>query len=469
MPAAAIQKLVVDKVVKALDDDRAARENVDSSGGNADESGGQGGALHARECLFSRYMKCNPTTFYGKEGEIKLCHWFEETKSRALTWWNSQVTKLGIDVANRKPWTEVKKMTTEEFYPDEEIQRMENELWNLKFTDTDIVAYTQRFNELVLLCPDVVPCEKKKVEAYIKGLLENIKGETTSSKPVILNDVVQMAHTLMEQKVQAKAKIVAKGNKRKEVQPQTVTAVDCVILEIFRPSALSVENLAIKQEIAEEKEWLLVQTLNQLEHVMSVETKIIIEASAQIKTTSEVEMLLEECMQSEMPSRDKGQTFSHLIDIKPVRLSTSYEVELADGKIVSKNTVLRGCTLNLVNHLFEVDLMPIELGALDITIGMDWLVKHDVVIVCGKKVVHIPVKNKMSIVKGNSGVSRLKVISCIKAIKYIEMGCQLFLAQVTEKKPTERRLEEVPVIRDFPEVFPDDLSGLAPPQKSNLE
>ncbi|GJU18796.1 putative reverse transcriptase domain-containing protein [Tanacetum coccineum] len=86
-----------------------------------------------------------------------------------------------------------------------------------------------------------------------------------------------------------------------------------------------------------------------------------------------------------------------------------YEVELADGKIVSTNTLLRGCTLNLVNHLFEIDLMPIELGAFDVIIGMDWLVERDAVIVCEKKVVHIPIKNKMLVVKGNSDVSRLKM------------------------------------------------------------
>nr|GEV20745.1 putative reverse transcriptase domain-containing protein [Tanacetum cinerariifolium] len=109
--------------------------------------------------------------------------------------------------------------------------------------------------------------------------------------------------------------------------------------------------------------------------------------------------------------------------------------------------------------------MPIELGSFDVIIRMDWLVERDVVIVYGKKVVHIPIKNKMLVVKGNSGVSRLKVISCIKARKYIERGCQLFLAQVTEKEPTKRRLEDVHVIRELPEVFPDDLPELSPPRQ----
>ncbi|GKA04997.1 putative reverse transcriptase domain-containing protein [Tanacetum coccineum] len=157
--------------------------------------------------------------------------------------------------------------------------------------------------------------------------------------------------------------------------------------------------------------------------------------------------------------------FSHLLDIKPAKLNTSYEVELADGKVVCTNTVLKGCTLNLLDHLFDIDLMPIELGTFDVIIGMDWLVERDAVIVCGKKEVHVPYKNKTLVVKGDSGASRLKVISCIKARKYIERGSQLFLAQVTEKEPSKKQLQDVPVIRNFPEVFPDDLPGLPPPRQ----
>ncbi|GJS16814.1 putative reverse transcriptase domain-containing protein [Tanacetum coccineum] len=152
----------------------------------------------------------------------------------------------------------------------------------------------------------------------------------------------------------------------------------------------------------------------------------------------------------------------HLFDNEPERISASYEVELADGRIASTNTVLKGCTLNLVNHLFKIDLMPIELGAFDVIIGMDWLADNDAVIICGKKEVHIPIKNRTLVVKGDRNSSRLKVISCIKARKYIERGCHLFLAHVTEKEKSEKRLEDVPVIRDFPEVFPDDLPGLPP-------
>nr|GFD31399.1 reverse transcriptase domain-containing protein [Tanacetum cinerariifolium] len=92
----------------------------------------------------------------------------------------------------------MKKMMMEEFCPEEEVQRLEDELRSLKLRDTNITAYTQRFNELVLLCPKAVPSKKRKVKAHIKGLPENIKDEVTSSQPVNLNETVCMAHTLMK-------------------------------------------------------------------------------------------------------------------------------------------------------------------------------------------------------------------------------------------------------------------------------
>nr|GEZ47790.1 putative reverse transcriptase domain-containing protein [Tanacetum cinerariifolium] len=147
----------------------------------------------------------------------------------------------------------------------------------------------------------------------------------------------------------------------------------------------------------------------------------------------------------------------------------SYEVELADGRVVSTNTILRGCALNLVNHLFEIDLMPIELGTFDVTTEMDWLILHDAVIVCGKKEVHMPFKRRTLVVKGDDCGSRLKVVSCMKVKKYVDRGSYLFVAQVVKKEPTERRLEDVPVICKFSDVFPEDLPGLPPPRQVEFE
>ncbi|GJX52716.1 hypothetical protein Tco_0281085 [Tanacetum coccineum] len=106
-----------------------------------------------------------------------------------------------------------------------------------------------------------------------------------------------------------------------------------------------------------------------------------------------------------------------------------------------------------------------ELGSFDIIIGMDWLSRYDAAILCGEKKVRIPLEGKTLVIEGDRNNSRLKIVSCIKAQKYIEKGCELFLAQVTEQESKEKRLEDVPVIRDFPEVFPDELPGLPPPRQ----
>ncbi|GKD29783.1 hypothetical protein Tco_1240561 [Tanacetum coccineum] len=118
-----------------------------------------------------------------------------------------------------------------------------------------------------------------------------------------------------------------------------------------------------------------------------------------------------------------------------------YDVELADGRIIGLNTIIRGCTLNFLNHPLNIDLMLVELGSLDIIIGMDWLAKSD---------------------RGNE--TRLNIISCTKTQKYMLKGCPIFLAHVTTKeteyKSEKKRLEDVPIVQDFPEVFPEDLPGL---------
>ncbi|GKG11278.1 hypothetical protein Tco_0342678 [Tanacetum coccineum] len=92
---------------------------------------------------------------------------------------------------------------------------------------------------------------------------------------------------------------------------------------------------------------------------------------------------------------------------------------------------------------------------------MDWLSRHDAAILCGEKKVRIPLEGKMLVIEGDRNNSRLKIVSSIKAQKYIEKGCELFLAQVTEQESKEKRLEDVPVIRDFPEELSKQLQELS--------
>ncbi|GJU72906.1 putative reverse transcriptase domain-containing protein [Tanacetum coccineum] len=163
-----------------------------------------------------------------------------------------------------------------------------------------------------------------------------------------------------------------------------------------------------------------------------------------------------------------SSTFSVVLDVIPSTLDVSYAVELADRGVAETNTVLRGCTLGLLGHPFNIDRMPVELGSFDVIIGMDWQAHHHAVIICDEKIIRIPYGDEVLIVQGDrSGErkkSKLSIISCTKTQKYIKKGCQIFLAQVTKKetedKSEEKRLEDEPIVRDFiiDDLF-DQLQG----------
>nr|GEU81494.1 putative reverse transcriptase domain-containing protein [Tanacetum cinerariifolium] len=127
---------------------------------------------------------------------------------------------------------------------------------------------------------------------------------------------------------------------------------------------------------------------------------------------------------------DKSFVFislASMLNIPPITLDTTYNIEMADGNLIGTNTVIQCCTLILLNQPFEIDLMSIKLGSFDVVIVMDWLSKYHARIICDEKIVHIPID-----------------------------------AQVMEKKSNEKRLKDTPVVREFLEVFPEDLTGLPP-------
>ncbi|GKF85437.1 putative reverse transcriptase domain-containing protein [Tanacetum coccineum] len=103
---------------------------------------------------------------------------------------------------------------------------------------------------------------------------------------------------------------------------------------------------------------------------------------------------------------------------------------MADENLVSTNTVIQGATLTLLNQPFKIDLMPIKLGSFDIVIGMDWLSKYHARIICNEKVIHIPINGETLIIR------------------------------VMEKKSDKKRLEDIPVVREFLEVFRENLPSL---------
>nr|GEW94967.1 reverse transcriptase domain-containing protein [Tanacetum cinerariifolium] len=126
-------------------------------------------------------------------------------------------------------------------------------------------------------------------------------------------------------------------------------------------------------------------------------------------------------------------TLTFMLNIPPITIDTIYGIKMADGNLVSTNTIIRGATLSLLNKPFEIDLMPIKLGSFDVVIGMDWLSKYHAKFLCDEKVVHIPID-----------------------------GMSNFYSPSNGEKVRRKWLEDIPVVREFLEVFPEDLPGLPP-------
>nr|GEV24968.1 putative reverse transcriptase domain-containing protein [Tanacetum cinerariifolium] len=388
-------------------------------------------------------------------------------QGHALTWWNGRIASMGIDAANGTPWTKV------------------------------------------------------KVEQYIQGLSKNIRGDVTSSNPARIDESVRMAYQFMGYIIQDRNDEAPKGEKgkgegdrgghgdnrrdynwRQNQRRANAVAMTNVALNdnevcpncknkkhtrdcwkcgkcgklghktaVCRcPDRRDVTCFSCNEKGQLKREYPKLKRNGQGGNNHGVAYKLgAVDAQQAPKVVTGTFLLNNRYAITLFDSgADKSfvsTRFSTLIYIEPVELETFYDVELADGKVVSSNNVLIGCTIYLLNHSFPIDLMVIELGSFDIIIRMDWLSRYDAAILYGKRKVRIPLEGKTLVFEGNRNNSRLKIISCIKARKYIENGYELFLAQVTKQGSKEKQLEDVLVIRYFPEVFPDELPGLPSPRQ----
>ncbi|GJX75076.1 reverse transcriptase domain-containing protein [Tanacetum coccineum] len=183
------------------------------NGGNGNPyKSGRGDRLVAREGTYQDFIKCQPLNFKGTEGVVGLIMWFKKTETvfhinncpekyqvkyatctllnSALTWWNSHKRTIGTEAAFTMSWRELMKLMAEVYCPINEIQKMEFELWNLSVKNNDLAAYTQRFQELTMMCTKMVPEEEDRVEKFIGGLLDNIQVNIIAVEPTKLQDAV---------------------------------------------------------------------------------------------------------------------------------------------------------------------------------------------------------------------------------------------------------------------------------------
>ncbi|GJW42441.1 putative reverse transcriptase domain-containing protein [Tanacetum coccineum] len=440
----------------------------------------------------------------------------------ALTWWNSHVRTVGNDIAYAMTWTELKKKMTDKYCPRTEIKKLEVELWELKVKGTDVIGYNQRFQELALLCGRMFPEESDKIEKYVGGLPDMIHGSVVASKPKTMQEATEMAIEVMDKRIRTFADRQTE-NKRKpdnNQQPQQhhqnkrqntgrAYATGTVEKKPYggskplcskcnyhhdgpcAPKCYKCNKVShFARDFRRHFKRECPKLKNNNNHGNQVRgdnapAKVYAVGYAGTNPDSNVVMgtfLLNNRYASILFDTGADRSFvstafSSQIDIPPTALDYYYDIELADGRIIGLNTILRGCTLNILNHPFNINLITVELSSFDVIIGMDWLVKYQAIIMCVEKIIRIPWVNETLIVHDdgiNQGYeARLHIILYSKTQEYMLKGCPVFLAHVTTKevedKSEKKRLEDVPIVRDFPKVFPKDLPGLPPTRQVEFQ
>ncbi|GJW18718.1 putative reverse transcriptase domain-containing protein [Tanacetum coccineum] len=413
--------------------DRAIQRNSTHTQDDASQSSGGGlrrPVQPARVCSYTEFMKCQPLNFKGTEGVVGLSQWLEKMES---------VFHIsGCTIENQVKFATCTMLG--------KIKKLEIKLWNLRVRGNDVAAYTQCFQELALMCTKFLVDETEKVDKYISGLPDNIHGNVMSARPKTLDDAIE-AYTAGPDKKKAytgNLPLCTKCNYHhtKQCAPKCGnckryghTTNDC------RVSTNNNNNNNKNQKAGACYE------CGNTGHIKKNCPKLKNRRNGNGNGTTQGRAYALGGRDTSPDSNvitcmfllnnryatilfDTGAdrsfvstTFSALIDITPTTLENYYDAELADGKIIGVNTIIQGCTLNFMNYPFNIDLMPVPLGSFDVIIGMDWLTKYHGVIICDEKI-----------------------------------GCDVFLAHITTKEAKDKsegkRLEDVPIVKDFPEDLP---------------
>ncbi|GKB26451.1 putative reverse transcriptase domain-containing protein, partial [Tanacetum coccineum] len=441
---------------------------------NANGGNGNGGN---NRCSYNTFTACNPKVFDGNGGAVALTRWLEKMDSvfdnsgctanqrvkyvascfvnKALTWWNTQVQARGREAAIGMNWNNFKALLVEEFYPRNKMKNLENEFWNHTMVGANHVAYTDMFHELAKLVPHLVTLESSRIKRYINGLAPQIRGMLRATQETTIQSAILTAGIQTDEAVRCGT--LTKGNgKRKEIEESSKQGSTWKDNKKYKTRSRFMVTLPPRNDnVSTYPKCAKCYTFHQENAPSTGQARnpLVLEGTRNTRNNGNqarerafnrnaVEALQDlKVMTGTFSLNNQFATvlfdfgadfsvistkFAPLLNVEPCIINPGYVIEIADGESVEVDRIIHDCKLDLGNSLFTIDLMPLGHGSFDVIVGMDWLSKNKDVIVCHEKVVEIPIE---------------------------EGGIFEFIG-----------ISDIPMVRDFTDVFLEDLLGL-PPQR----
>ncbi|KAL0534041.1 hypothetical protein IC582_028318 [Cucumis melo] len=436
--------------------------------------------LTSIETIF-RYMKCP------EDQKVQCAVFFLE--DRGTAWWETAERMLGGDVS-KITWEQFKENFYAKFFSANVKHAKLQEFLNLEQGDMTVEQYDAEFDMLSHFAPDVVRDEAARTEKFVRGLRLDLQGIVRALRPATHADALRIALDLsLHERVdssKAASRGTALGQKRKvETQPDLAAAgrtlrelPACTTCgRVHGGRCLAGSGVCFRcrqpghtadacprkpfettphQPSASQQGRVFATTRQEAERAGTVVT-------GTLPILGHYAFVLFDSGSSH--SFISSVFVQHLgLEVEP--LGSVLSGSTPSGEVLLSQEKIKACRVEIANHMLDVTLLVLDMQDFDVILGMDWLSANHANIDCfGKEVVFNPPSGASFKFRGADMVCIPKVISAMKASKLLSQGTWGILASVVDIREPEVTLSFEPVVREYPDVFPDELPGLPPPRE----
>ncbi|KAJ0641390.1 putative nucleotidyltransferase, Ribonuclease H [Helianthus annuus] len=431
---------------------------------------------------------------------------------RAKDWWDAYSKELGDDKVQSLTWQEFKESFLKYYSPQSAIDKIQEDFLRLRQKDETIDEITNKFLERVKFCEEIAGTERQRIVRYHAMLKAEYQEFVNPSKCATLNELIEWAR---DREIEIKRQ-VERGEKRAAEKPTNAnpskkaryqdqskkgkasgeipTCKTCgkhhsgeclsgkkgcykcgreghpfyrcpenskACYNCNEPGHIKAECPKLQQGAKRDgKKDEPPKARGRMFQLTSDEAK------ASPNVVSGIFLVNSMPMNVLFDSGASRSFISNELSAHPSfkleKMSIPLEVEVADSKSYLLHDICKNCKIIIEDEEFSIDLVPMYMGEFKVVVGMDWLAQNHAEIQCEKKIIHIVTSGGKRISVQGERVIKPKLCSIVKAVKHVRNGGRAYLSYVIDTSRGVPKLEDVNVVNEYPDVFPEDLPGLPP-------